>query len=228
MKIILHKFINWILTSTLFSTDSSHFLKYKELDDADKIMKQKLDEWMINYQKKETKIKILDLGGGDGIKLKEFLNYHYDKFECYTLDIVDNKTHERLIIKDITQPIEKELENKFDVVYSYNSFEHFNDPLTAADNVYKFLKENGICLVHTVFSWRYHPAPKDYFRYTDDALKYLFCERNKFKVLACGYDISRRRENITGGYFEDKDIPPIDVFGGFRENWSVYFIGIKH
>ncbi len=103
----------------------------------------------------------------------------------------------------------------------------FREPAIAADNIVNMLKCNGLCFISTVFSWRYHPVPKDYFRFTDDSLRYLFSERNSLKEIICGYDLSRRRKNIRGGYFGDKDVPPIDLWGGFRENWSSFYIGQK-
>jgi hypothetical protein len=53
----------------------------------------------------------------------------------------------------------------------------------------------------------------------------MFEERNGLETIHCGFDLSRRRMDIRGGYFGDRDIPPIDEYGGFRENWGVYYIG---
>ncbi len=201
------------------------FIKHKFLGNAWQELSRALDGKIAETQSSE-KLKLLDVGGGDGNNLAEFLNDRGELFDCYNLDIEPNG-NEKAIIFDITKPIADNLRETFDVIYSFNAFEHFCDPLTAADNVVKLLKPAGLCLVHTVFSWRYHPVPYDYYRYTDDALEYLFSKRNHLEKINCGYDVGRRRENIKGGYFEDKDIPPIDNLGGFRENWSVFYSGKK-
>lgn len=202
------------------------FAKYKAVNNAMKVMRAELYRWLNEQSESSLRFRILDVGGGDGNNIREFLGEAVDKFDIINLDI-EEKHIENALCADITKPCSDTYCDSFDIVYSYNAFEHFCDPHIASDNIYKMLKPNGLCIIHTVFSWRYHPVPKDYFRYTDDALVYLFSERNKLTLIGCGYDLSRRRENILGGYLDDRDIPPIDLFGGFRENWGVYYIGYK-
>lgn len=205
--------------------DVMSFTKHKSIGNAEKIMQAELEHW--SKAQSPRKFRLLDVGGGDGVNINSFLGRSASLFDIYLLDI-ENSGSERTIVLDITKPFPEQYRGFFDVIYSYNSLEHFCDPITASANIHGMLKEGGLCLIHTVFSWRYHPVPKDYYRFTDDALKYLFSERHGLKCIQCGYDISRRRENITGGYFEDKDIPPVDYLGGFRENWGVYFVGMKN
>lgn len=209
----------------LKNTDATIFNKYKCTSRAFKTMRNQLDIWLEN-NKNKSELMLLDVGGGDGRNLNEFLGKRKDFFKCFNLDI-ENSDMENTIIADITKVISDEWTEKYDLIYSYNAFEHFNEPHIAADNIAKMLKPGGLCIIHTVFSWRYHPVPNDYFRFTDDSLVYLFSIRNNLEKVYCGYDITRRRENIEGGYFGDNDIPPIDALGGFRENWSVFYIGIK-
>lgn len=207
------------------NTDARDFLKHKHLGHADTELRTALDRKILSHRVAEP-MTLLDVGGGDGDNLSEFLADRAPAFDCYNLDI-EPSGDEKTIVFDVTKPVSDDLHNSFDVIYSFNALEHFCEPHIAADNIAKLLKPQGLCLVHTVFSWRYHPVPHDYFRFTDDGMNYLFSTRNRLTSILCGYDITRRRENIKGGYFEDKDIPPIDSLGGFRENWSVFYIGVK-
>jgi SAM-dependent methyltransferase len=171
---------------------------------------------------------VLDFAGGDGSFLEGLIAGAGEKIDCqiYIADL-EGDDAERRVVQDLSQPIATEHEGRFDVVWSYNSFEHFSRPWIAAANVVRFLKPGGAALVSTVFSWRYHPVPKDYYRFSDDALRFLFSEQNHMSEICCGYDLSRRRENIVGGYFSEKDKVPVDLLGGFRENWSVFYAGRK-
>lgn len=176
-------------------------------------------------------LSILDFGGGNG----SFLQSSIDGISAtlkYTISIADlEKGEERSgythIVQDLCKHIDRQYHETFDVVWSYNAFEHFREPWIAADNVVNFLKPGGLALINTVFAWRYHPVSKDCYRFSDDALRYLFSERNELHEVSCGYDLVNRRMNIKGGYFGDRDITPVDLMGGFRENWSVFYVGKK-
>ncbi|MGC2855622.1 class I SAM-dependent methyltransferase [Novispirillum sp. DQ9] len=206
--------------------DDEAFLKYHTVDSAEKVFREKLSEWK-SGSRGNVPFRLVDIGGGDGQKVLEFLGSSSADFAVHTVDIEPSIDDSMRVCLDITLPVQGDFSEYFDVVYSFNAFEHFKDPLMAADNCVKMLRPGGLCLVHTVFSWRYHPVPDDYFRFTDSALRYLFSERNGLTTLECGYDLSMRRMDIRGGYFGDRDIPPIDDFGGFRENWGVFYVGTK-
>ena len=103
----------------------------------------------------------------------------------------------------------------FDVIYSSDVFEHVENPFNAARNILCLLKEGGICITISPFSYPYHPDPEDYFRFTHRGLAQVFEYQRDFKtrVLEAGYDITDRRDNSKG------DSVPIDNLGGWRENW---------
>ena len=207
------------------------FLKYHNVFDHLAELKSALIQ--LN---REGKTRILDVGGADGAFLKSIIADCGDQLKAnFVIEVLDleidgssNPTDVLIRQGDICSAALKEhFTEKYDCIFTYNAMEHFHDPISAADNMCSLLRPGGHILCSTVFSWRFHPVPNDYFRYTDQALEYLFSKRNGLKLLKCGYDLSRRRENITGGYFADKDIPPGDYLGGFRENWIVTYIGCK-
>jgi hypothetical protein len=78
------------------------------------------------------------------------------------------------------------------------------------------------------FSWRYHPYPKDLFRFSAEGLEHLFKRTGRMDTILSGNDITKRRKNIIGGKIgKNLDVPPIDGFGGWRENWQSLYIGTK-
>jgi len=62
----------------------------------------------------------------------------------------------------------------FDTVIITEVLEHLYDPQKAIDNIHRVLKPNGVCILSTRFMFPYHPDPKDYYRFTQDSLSYLF------------------------------------------------------
>jgi len=182
------------------------------------------------------RLRLLDVGGGDGSFLKSIIDGCDPKLkEIFQIDVLDIAVDRAMSFEnvnfrggDICSPdLTRDVFERFDGLFSYNALEHFQDPFIAAENMVELIVPGGLLLCSTVFSWRFHPVPNDYYRFSDQALEYIFSKRNGLKTIVCGYDLSRRRENIAGGLFGDKDVPPFDLFGGFRENWIVTYLGQK-
>ncbi len=79
------------------------------------------------------------------------------------------------------------------------------------------------------FSYFYHGAPADYWRFTPDALKLIFSELKP--LTAEFYGKNRRRDNRGSDVNAvDRDGGPefaVDAFGGWRENWFSIYVGQK-
>ena len=87
----------------------------------------------------------------------------------------------------------------------------------AANEILRLLKKGGITYHTTLFSWRYHAVPEDYWRYTTAGLDQLF---SKFNKICSEFDAEERRRNIIG---KTNRMQP-DQMGGWRENWRVHGI----
>ena len=103
-------------------------------------------------------------------------------------------------------------------------FEHLQRPWIAAENITTLLKPGGIAFIFTVWSWRYHPVPIDYWRFSHECLKFLFKD---LECIDAALDDTERRKDIRGFYPDKSDHVEIDELGGWRENWGAYFIGRK-
>lgn len=113
-------------------------------------------------------------------------------------------------------------DGSFDLIFSNDVFEHINRPWKAAGEITRLLRPGGVVITSTLFSWRYHPCPIDYWRYTPDCLEFLF---EDLETIEADWDLTERRRDIDGkgraGALER------DALGGWRENWRVYHVGRK-
>lgn len=145
------------------------------------------------------------------------------RFSYHDLNLVASDIPQT-IIADITACADTISDESFDVVFSSDVFEHIDRPWLAAREIARILKPGGIVITHTLFSWRSHPCPIDYWRYSAECLEFLFAD---LTCLEKGYDLSERRRDQPGFWPSGADSVPVDQLGGWREHWSVYCVASK-
>ena len=101
-----------------------------------------------------------------------------------TLDVNDFGEYPDIIC-DICSDISG-LEKKYDKIICIAILEHVYDPFLAISNLKKMLKDNGIIYGYVPYLYYYH-APndlkfQDYFRFSKDALAYLFKDFNDVEL----------------------------------------------
>ncbi|GAA3715786.1 hypothetical protein GCM10022204_39260 [Microlunatus aurantiacus] len=165
---------------------------------------------------------VLEIGGhtlsGCAVGLFPEPRFRYHDLNLVASDIPNT------IIADITGCADVIPDASFDVVFSSDVFEHIDRPWLAAAEIARILRPGGVAITHTLFSWRNHPCPIDYWRYSPECLEFLFSD------LAClekGYDLSQRRVDQPGFWPSGDDSVPVDHLGGWREHWSVYCVSGK-
>ena len=117
------------------------------------------------------------------------------------------------------------LDDSYDIVFSFDVFEHVERPWDAARECMRITRPGGLVVCRTLFSYRYHPEPNDFWRFSAQCLNHLFNARGEAETLVSGYDVRERRRNRKGVFLDHR--PPIDWLGGWRENWQVLWIGRK-
>lgn len=162
---------------------------------------------------------IIEIGGGRRFNMSNTFNCQYINF-----DFSEN-TGINTIIKNIVNDDFSEYYNYADIIYTNNTFEHIINPFIAANNIFNMLKNKGILFIRVPFSYRYHPVPNDYWRFSPTGLQSLF---SKLTCLECGLDIHARRRDDKGSFSNGVDKVPEDSLGGWRETWFSYFIGQKN
>lgn len=128
------------------------------------------------------------------------------------------------IIADITGCRDTIADESFDVVLSADVFEHIDRPWLAAAEIARILRPGGIAITYTLFAWRNHPCPIDYWRFSAECLEFLFGD---LETLEKGYDLSHRRVDQPGFWGSGNDSVPMDELGGWREHWGVYLVARK-
>lgn len=82
--------------------------------------------------------------------------------------------------------------SSFDISFTFDTLEHVKNPFRFCENLIAVTRPGGVIFVATVFSWAYHPAPEDYYRYSPTGLRELFIgELNRkaaeFQLLESGW-----------------------------------------
>lgn len=165
--------------------------------------------------------KALEIGGHSLASCAKDL-FPEDRFEYFDLNF-ERSDIPKTIIGDITNA-ENVQNDSFDVVFSSDVFEHINRPWLAASEIMRILKPGGLSITATLWAWRSHPCPIDYWRFSPECLEFLFSD---LVTLESGFDLSERRHNKIGIWNNFGDAVPLDRWGGFRENWAVYHVGVK-
>lgn len=70
-------------------------------------------------------------------------------------------------------------------IVSTSTFEHIEKPWTAAAQMARVTKPGGLLYVCAPFKFDFHEQPKDYWRFSPDALRVLF--QHNYDELACGW-----------------------------------------
>jgi SAM-dependent methyltransferase len=73
-------------------------------------------------------------------------------------------------------------DNSFDVVLSSQVLEHVADPALYLEEAFRVLRAGGLLVLSTHGTWRYHPDPTDFWRWTCDGLRHQL-EGSGFEIL---------------------------------------------
>lgn len=147
---------------------------------------------MVNLRLAEKEItitgKVLDLGGRalsfergkpKGGSYLRFLKF--ENAEILRIDI-DSETSPNYNIDFEKDPLPFK-ESSIDAVLVFNLFEHIYNHKFLIKEISRVLKPGALMLGSVPFLVRIHPDPKDFFRYSKDALEQLFLEAGFGKII---------------------------------------------
>lgn len=190
-----------------------HAVEY-EKKDAHAYCKALLQKYAPNIQINT----MLEIGGS----ISRNANQVFNCKEYFNLDLVNNPEIPTIVC-DCTKNIPIPAES-VDFIFSNDVFEHLEKPWNTAAEITRILRPGGLTFVGTLFAWRYHPVPEDFYRFTPAGLKALFPDLIQLESNFCD---SWRRDDMRGFWKTRRDEVPVDMLGGWRENWKVYFFGQK-
>lgn len=179
------------------------------------------------YEISRTNLRALGITGGEmaeiGGSVSGNATSNFSNFKYTNIDIRDS---ERVptIVMDVCKPVDTGFHDRFDFILSHWVFEHLAAPWITAQNIVRMLKPGGLSVTVTVFAWRYHPVPEDYWRFTPAALSSIF---EPLETVDAAFAPRDRRVGTAGTYPNGSDRVPVDSYGGWLENWAVYHAGRK-
>ena len=182
--------------------------KKKNLENIEIIQKTKINNYYIkNYKNFREKIieninindDVLDVGKSS----REFF-YKIKSKSITTLDVNNFEDYPDIIF-DLCDNIDSSLVEKFDKIICLAILEHVYDPFKAVENLRSMLKSNGIVYGYVPYLYHYH-APKslqfqDYFRFSKDALAYLFKNFSEVELFPIRGRISTPLNILFAGVF---------------------------
>jgi len=167
--------------------------------------------------------RIAELGGPFNSDAAYFPDFEFEWLSLYPV-----KGRDDVIACDIgaADHIEDE---RYDAIFSVSVLEHVAEPWKAASQMTRLLKPGGIMFHAAPFSYFYHGAPADFWRFTPDGFAVLFPSLRP--MMSGFYAAARRRDNRGSDYNavtrDGGDAFAPDAFGGWRENWITLYCGLK-
>ncbi len=216
-SVITNEIISWLFYNTIGRLN--YFSRYSPdiniVGNSEFEIRKILEDNLLTTANAGKKLKFLDVGARDGIKANLAKDYEYQ-----AIDIIPRT--DDVLLGDICD-CPQIPDNTYDVVFSMDVLEHVERPWDASKECIRITKPGGLIIHRTLFAYRYHPIPQDFWRFSSQGLEHLFTYTNEAETVLKGYDIRGRRKNHRGYNMLSK--PPIDWLGGFRENWQVLWIG---
>ena len=153
----------------------------KNLELIQKINELKINNFYINHNDdfREKILKEINLED-DVLDIGRAMREKFSSIRSKTLDTLDINDFGEYpdIVFDLCDKLDESLKEKYNKIICIAILEHVYNPFEAVQNLKSMLKPNGIIYGYVPYLYFYH-APKDlkfqdYFRFSKDALAYLF------------------------------------------------------
>ncbi len=154
-----------------------------------------------NYRLKQEMLvgSVIDVGGGKSADYLSFMPRGED-VEIRTFDV---KAGVSIDFEVDQLPAS---DGSFDTVLFLNVMEHIYNYKNIISEVYRITKPGGRVIGVVPFLMWYHPDPKDYFRYTHEALEKIFAECN---IATCTIEVLARGPFTAAAQMVMQSLPRI-------------------
>ncbi len=122
---------------------------------------------------------LLDIGCGEKPYSEMASHYIQEHIGVDHKDTFHDKSNIDLSGTAYQIPIE---DNSVDSILCTDVLEHLEEPRRAIQEAYRVIKEGGYVIYTVPLFWHVHEAPRDFYRYTEFGLKYLF-EKSGFEII---------------------------------------------
>ena len=153
--------------------------KNKELIDI--IKNVRINQFYLNNEKDFRDLILSNIEKSDStLDIGKGMREKFSMISCENIETLDVNEYEDYpdIMCDLCGEIDDNLRNRYDKIICLAVLEHVYNPFKAIDNINKLLKDGGKIYGMVPYLYHYH-APEDlkfqdYFRFSKDALSYLF------------------------------------------------------
>ena len=153
--------------------------KNKELIDI--IKNVRINQFYLNNEKDFRDLILSNIQKSDStLDIGKGMREKFSMISCENIETLDVNEYEDYpdIMCDLWGEIDDNLRNRYDKIICLAVLEHVYNPFKAIDNINKLLKDGGKIYGMVPYLYHYH-APEDlkfqdYFRFSKDALSYLF------------------------------------------------------
>ena len=153
--------------------------KNKELIDL--IKNVRINQFYLNNEKDFRDLILSNIQKSDStLDIGKGMREKFSMISCENIETLDVNEYEDYpdIMCDLCGEIDDNLRNRYDKIICLAVLEHVYNPFKAIDNINKLLKDGGKIYGMVPYLYHYH-APEDlkfqdYFRFSKDALSYLF------------------------------------------------------
>ena len=185
-----------------------------------KIQNTKIDLFYIK-NKSDFRDKILeDINMNESVlDIGKCMREKFFKIKSNNIQTLDVNEYENYpdIIFDLCDNLDTSLINKYDKIICLAILEHVYNPFRAVENLKQMLTENGKIFGYVPFLYHYH-APKslkfqDYFRFSKDALIYLFKDFSEITLFPIRGRLSTPLNILFAGRWKKYiEKTPINIF----------------
>ena len=185
-----------------------------------KIQNTKIDLFYIK-NKSDFRDKILeDINMNESVlDIGKCMREKFIKIKSNNIQTLDVNEYENYpdIIFDLCDNLDTSLINKYDKIICLAILEHVYNPFRAVENLKQMLTENGKIFGYVPFLYHYH-APKslkfqDYFRFSKDALIYLFKDFSEITLFPIRGRLSTPLNILFAGRWKKYiEKTPINIF----------------
>ena len=170
-----------------------------------KIKSTKINHYYIKNQK-DFRDQILDEINIEDIVLDigKSMREKHEKLKANKVETLDLNEYENPdFLYDLCDKIDDDLINKYNKIVCIAVLEHVYNPFSAIENLKSMLKKDGIIYGYVPYLYHYH-APEDlmfqdYFRFSKDALVYLFKDFSELELFPVRGRISSPLNILFGG-----------------------------
>ena len=123
-------------------------------------------------------LKVLNVGSGG--QIGDYLKSKFNFF--YSIDIDKNRNPDQVI--DVCDLDDLQLLSfKPKIICMLEVLEHTKDPISAVNNLYEIVDENGYVLLSAPFIFHIHDEPYDFYRFTKFGLQNLFQKFSEVEIV---------------------------------------------